>query len=151
MQSARCDALYKPVPDDDEILRTYPHLPIWLIKQLIGRAIVLGTPQTEETIYSILQRKGYARRIWPARYPDQRWMENHGSDLAPKIAEELEREPSLSTGWGEDGKQGKPTDTRFGDHGSLRAGCQLWSKWVCTPVHARHHPVGQRPLPAEDS
>ena len=109
------DALYKPIPTDAEIERTYPHLPIWLAKQLIGRIIVLGTPQTEETIYELLVRKGYRRRIWPARYPDQAWMDNNGADLSPVIAEELAADPSLATGWGEDGKQGKPTDTRFGD------------------------------------
>jgi len=109
------DALYKPVPPDAEIERTLPHLPVWLVKQLIGRNIVLGTPQTEETLYETLSRKGYVRRIWPARYPSPAWMENNGSELSPAIAEELAADPTLATGYGENCEEGKPTDTRFGD------------------------------------
>ena len=109
------DALIKPPPSDEELKATYPHLPEWLVMQLIGRIIVLGTPQTEETIYAELSKRGYVRRVWPARYPDAKWMMNHGADLAPAIREELEADHTLSSGWGEDGTQGKPTDTRFGD------------------------------------
>lgn len=109
------DALIKPPPSDEELESTYPHLPNWLVMQLIGRIIVLGTPQTEETIYAALEKRGYIRRIWPARYPDNKWMINNGADLAPNIRAELDADPELSTGWGEDAQQGRPTDTRFGD------------------------------------
>lgn len=109
------DALIKPLPEDEELARVYPHLPEWLVLQLIGRIVVLGTPQTEETIYAALTKKGYVRRVWPARYPNKKWMENNGEALAPTILEKMEADPSLTTGYGEDSLQGAPTDTRFGD------------------------------------
>lgn len=34
-----------------------------------GRIVYLGTPQTEQSIYSTLESRGYVIRIWPARYP----------------------------------------------------------------------------------
>jgi len=109
------DALLKPPPSEEEFKNTYPHLPRWLVLQLVGRIIVLGTPQTEETIYQQLENRGYIRRVWPSRFPSTKWMENHGYALAPKIAEELEEHPGWTTGYGIDMKAGKPTDTRFGD------------------------------------
>ena len=38
------DALLKPT-EDDELQYRFPHLPMWLIRQVCGRAVVLGTPQ----------------------------------------------------------------------------------------------------------
>lgn len=110
------DAVLKPIPDDDAQLQArFPHLPLWLIKQITGRVIVLGTPQTEETIYTELLKRGYEKRIWPARYPSAAWLDVNGQYLAPEIAEELEESPELDTGWGANGKLGKPTDTRFSE------------------------------------
>jgi hypothetical protein len=63
-----------------------------------GDIMFLGTPQTEESIYNKLGQRGYATRIWPARYPPK--PEKYGDLLAPIIQEVG---PELI---------GKPTDPR---------------------------------------
>jgi len=71
-----------------------------------GRVIYLGTPQTEQSLYNTLPQRGYVLRIWPALYPDEDQVGKYGTRLAPKIAQELQDDPSLV---------GKPTDPkRFG-------------------------------------
>jgi hypothetical protein len=37
-----------------------------------ARVIFLGTPQSEQTVYLELGKRGYDTRIWPARYPPRR-------------------------------------------------------------------------------
>jgi len=72
-----------------------------------GRIVVLGTPQTQDTLYDQLAEAGYAVRIWPARYPDARLVALWGERLAPEIRKALENDPTLV---------GKPVDPdRFGD------------------------------------
>jgi hypothetical protein len=34
-----------------------------------GEIIYLGTPQTEQSIYNAVRKRGYDCRIWPARFP----------------------------------------------------------------------------------
>lgn len=115
-QVKEIDAILRPMPKtDEEHLLKFPHLPVWLIRQVTNRVIVLGTPQTEDTIYSEMMKRGYYRRIWPSRYPSRKWMASNGDDLAPVLAEELERAPDLATGWGMLGDRGKATDTRFSE------------------------------------
>lgn len=75
-----------------------------------GRIVYLGTPQSENSIYNTLPGRGYTIRIWPGRYPTFDQMENYGEHLAPLIVRRMEADPSLRTGGGIDGKQGKPTD-----------------------------------------
>ena len=60
-----------------------------------GSVMFLGTPQTEESIYNKLRQRGYACRIWPARYPEK--PEKYGDSLAPIIQEagqELKNKPT---------------------------------------------------------
>jgi len=57
-----------------------------------GRIVFLGTPQTEMSIYNLLDERGYKTRIWPARYPDDRLKTAMGYKLAPKVADEDEQE-----------------------------------------------------------
>ncbi len=57
-----------------------------------GRVIFLGTPQSEESIYNILQERGYECRIWPALYPSETEMTAYGGRLAPTIQEEWTQE-----------------------------------------------------------
>jgi hypothetical protein len=60
-----------------------------------GSVMFLGTPQTEESIYNKLRQRGYACRIWPARYPEK--PEKYGDSLAPIIqeaGEELKNRPT---------------------------------------------------------
>lgn len=81
----------------------------------VAEIVYLGTPQSEDSVYRNLPSKGYAVRIWPARFPDAKWMKSQGHLLAPKVAHELEVDPSLAIGGGAEGLQGKPTDTRFNE------------------------------------
>lgn len=75
-----------------------------------GRILVLGTPQTGDTIYlgpDSMEEAGYACRIWPVRYPDAELAAWFGDRLAPSIRKALEADPTLA---------GKPTEpTRFGE------------------------------------
>jgi hypothetical protein len=57
-----------------------------------GRIIFLGTPQTEMSIYNLLDERGYKTRIWPARYPDDRLKTAMGYKLAPCIADVYDKE-----------------------------------------------------------
>jgi hypothetical protein len=67
-----------------------------------GRIIYLGTPQTEMSLYNVLTERGYAMRVWPARYPTIEDSEKaYGPRLAPKLWDTLSRDENLS---------GKPTD-----------------------------------------
>tara|TARA_R110000868_G_scaffold286261_2_gene546708 strand:+ start:1051 stop:2712 length:1662 start_codon:yes stop_codon:yes gene_type:complete len=72
-----------------------------------GRIVFLGTPQTEMSIYNLLDERGYKTRIWTARYPDDRLKVAMGQKLAPFIADKEESES-------------KPTDPlRFDDNDLL--------------------------------
>ena len=61
-----------------------------------GRIVFLGTPQTEASIYNLLDERGYHTRIWPARYPDDRLKVAFGGKLAGLIehSEGLEGTPT---------------------------------------------------------
>ena len=74
----------------------------------LSATLFLGTPQIEMSLYNTLtQDRGYRRLIWPARYPDARWMNTYGHDLSPMLKADLEADPSIA---------GKPTDpTRFSE------------------------------------
>lgn len=57
-----------------------------------GRIFYLGTPQSEMTIYSELEARGYVARLWPAIYPQIPQIETiykHDKRLAPIIVENL--------------------------------------------------------------
>lgn len=80
------------------------------------RIIYLGTPQTGDSIYNSLPGRGVDVRIWPGRYPTPEQLANYGDMLAPLLARRLKADPSLGTGGGILGDQGKPTDPRlFGE------------------------------------
>ena len=73
-----------------------------------GRICFLGTPQQEQTIYNKLPQRGYLKRVWCARYPNEKQKEILGDDLAPVIRKELDINPEKIVG--------KPTDPkRFND------------------------------------
>jgi len=72
-----------------------------------GRILILGTPQSENSIYKGFPERGYDLRIWPARYPVEKAMVNYGDQLSPKLVEDLKNDPKL---------EGTPTDpTRFNE------------------------------------
>lgn len=73
-----------------------------------GRIVYLGTPQTEESIYLELEKRGYEARIWSARFPrDEKQRISFGHRLAPIIATPYDEDVDLA--W-------QPTDPkRFND------------------------------------
>lgn len=75
-----------------------------------GRIMFLGTPQSELSIYALLPQRGYKPRIWPARYPTPKQVQNFGDALAPRLVEELGEDPSLA---------GQPTDPDRFSHTDL--------------------------------
>ncbi len=80
-----------------------------------GDIIWLGTPQTQESIYRKLAEKGYAVRIWTARYPTQARLSFYREHLAPLLLADMERDPSLCVPRGTT-LGGASTDTaRFSD------------------------------------
>jgi hypothetical protein len=50
-----------------------------------GRVLFLGTPQSEQSIYGLLEDRGYSTRIWPARRPTEEKEVSYGKTLAPMI------------------------------------------------------------------
>ena len=88
-----------------------------IIKPLdTSEIIVLGTPQTAESIYNGLPVRGYTVRIWTARYPLADKLANYGSALAPMLLADIERDPKLCEPCGLSKLGGVPTDPdRFTD------------------------------------
>jgi len=69
--------------------------------------IYLGTPQTEQSVYNAVRKRGYDCRIWPALYPDAKQIASYSGALAPDIVDDLKRDSKLV---------GKSTDSaRFHD------------------------------------
>ena len=58
-----------------------------------AQILVLGTPQTSESIYNRLRDKGYVTRIYPAKYPTS--VEGYQGCLADYIVQDMARDPSL--------------------------------------------------------
>ena len=76
-----------------------------------GYITFLGTPQTEDSIYTKLQDKGYTELIFPARYPKLREVHaKYGSRLDSELMAKLNKHPELS---------GTPTDPQRFDHDDL--------------------------------
>lgn len=84
-----------------------------------GRIIWLGTPQSQDSIYNTLPSRGVTVRIWPGRYPTPDQRKQYGDALAPLLARRLDADPSLGTGGGILGDQGKPTDPQLLDEEAL--------------------------------
>lgn len=85
-----------------------------------GRIVYLGTPQSMESIYNSLPSRGFQVRIWTGRYPTPKQRENYGDMLAPYITTRLDQDPSLGTGGGLLGDQGKPIDPELLDEDKLQ-------------------------------
>ena len=67
-----------------------------------AQIIVLGTPQSAESIYNGFRKDGYITRIFTARYPED--ISVYNGCLASYIVDALHKDPSLV---------GKPIDSRF--------------------------------------
>lgn len=62
-----------------------------------GRIIYLGTPQTEQSIYNIVRKRGYECRIWPARYPASDLVVKYDGALAPDVVTDLKAGAKVGT------------------------------------------------------
>lgn len=87
----------------------------------MGRApradvIYLGTPQCAMSMYNELPNRGYAVRIWPARYPRVEALDGYRGRLAPIITADLALNPGLGT---KHLTHGAPTDPMRFDHMDL--------------------------------
>lgn len=76
----------------------------------VGRIIWLGTPQSQDSVYNGLPGRGVTIRVWPGRYPTPEQRANYGDNLAPLLARRLNEDPTLGTGGGMLGDQGKPIE-----------------------------------------
>lgn len=61
-----------------------------------GQIIFLGTPQTEASIYNVLEKRGFRINVWPARFPTGKQRRRYGSRLAQWITWKLDKDPSLA-------------------------------------------------------
>lgn len=75
-----------------------------------GRIIFMGTPQTVDSIYNNLEKRGYTIRVWPGRYPTKEEEPRYAGRLAPFIAERMRLYPQCQLGGGVDGSRGWATD-----------------------------------------
>lgn len=55
-----------------------------------SKIVYLGTPQTEQSLYNVLEGRGYQVKIWTARYPRPEMLKNYGSRLAEFILDRLD-------------------------------------------------------------
>ncbi len=76
-----------------------------------GRIHYLGTPQTKDSIYKDLPRRGFDVRVWPGRFPTPEQEAQYGEHLAPSVRERMHiLGDKCRTGRGLDGTRGWTTD-----------------------------------------
>jgi len=80
------DKLAETIKEFDAVLKPLP----------TSRVVFLGTPQTEDSLYTKLPERGYECLIWPARMPKPDEMDKYGDSLAPMIRN-LGLEPTAPT------------------------------------------------------
>ena len=73
-----------------------------------GKTLYLGTPQTKDSIYKTLARRGFEIRVWPGRVPTLEEEARYAGTLAPYILAMMETH--ARTGFGLDGTRGEVTD-----------------------------------------
>lgn len=89
------DRLAEAVKEFDAILMSEADLR--LVGVLTAEVIYLGTPQTEATLYRLLESRGYATRIWPARFPNEATNLLYAGRLAPMLEQMMLAKPELGT------------------------------------------------------
>lgn len=85
-----------------------------------GRICYMGTPQTVDSIYKNLARRGYIIRVWPGRYPTAAELPMYGDQLAPYITDRCKYYPQIQTGAGVNGDRGWPVDPIILDEHALQ-------------------------------
>lgn len=73
-----------------------------------GKTLYLGTPQTKDSIYKTLARRGFEIRVWPGRVPTVEEEARYGDTLAPFVREMMSTHARV--GFGLDGTRGEVTD-----------------------------------------
>lgn len=73
-----------------------------------GKTLYLGTPQTKDSIYKTLARRGFEVRVWPGRVPTVEEEARYGDTLAPYVREMFATH--AREGYGLDGSKGEATD-----------------------------------------
>ena len=106
-----------------------------------SRILYLGTPQCEDSLYNKLPERGYDLRIWPARMPGERLMENYGHTLAPFIAE-----MGLKEGEATDPKRFDDTDLIEREASYGKSGFALQYMLNTQLSDAERHPLRLRDL-----
>ena len=111
-----------------------------------AQILVLGTPQSSESIYNRMREKGYVTRIYPAKYPENTSVYN--GCLAEYLEQDMARDPSLI---------GKSTDSRFTDEDLMqrelsygRTGFKLQFMLDTTLSDAEKYPLKTRDLIVTD-
>lgn len=111
-----------------------------------AQILILGTPQSSESIYNRMRDKGYITMVFPARYPEQ--LDNYQGCLAPYLLEDMSRNPSLI---------GKACDSRFTDedlhHRELsygRSGFKLQFMLDTTLSDAERYPLKSKDIIVTD-
>jgi len=111
-----------------------------------SQILVLGTPQTSESIYTRLRDKGYVTRIYPAKYPDN--IESYQGCLADYIVQDINNNPALVN---------KSIDERFSDEDLYqrelsygRSGFKLQFMLDTTLSDAEKYPLKTRDLIVTD-
>lgn len=84
-----------------------------------GRICYMGTPQTVDSIYKNLPRRGYTIRVWPGRYPTEEEVPMYGDTLAPYIRDRIYYYPQIQTGGGANGDRGWAVDPVILDEAAL--------------------------------
>jgi hypothetical protein len=118
-----------------------------------GEVIYLGTFQSMQSVYRRLRDKGYAMRLWPARYPRQDKQHLYAETLAPLLLQDLKETIGLSKSSGTS-LGGKPTDPeRFTEEDLLereaewgKAGFQLQFMLDTSLSDAERFPLKTRDL-----
>lgn len=73
-----------------------------------GKTLYLGTPQTKDSIYKTLARRGFEVRVWPGRVPTEEEAARYGDTLAPYVRDMMDTHARV--GFGLDGTRGEVTD-----------------------------------------
>lgn len=111
-----------------------------------SQILVLGTPQSSESIYNRLRDKGYVTRIYPARYPDD--VSSYNGCLADYLVQDVAKNPSLVN---------TSTDSRFSEEDLLqrelsygRSGFKLQFMLDTTLSDAEKYPLKTKDLIVTD-
>ncbi len=109
-----------------------------------GEIIYLGTPQTEQSIYNVVRKRGYDCRIWPCRFPDAAQAAKYDGALAPDIVADLQAGAKVGTSVDPERFTDLDLAEREGSYG--RSGFNLQFMLDTTLSDAERYPLKQSDL-----